>query len=497
MPKDLRTFIDQVARTMPDDIRVVSQEVDPRWGATAVAARLEQQQRFPTLVFRRVRGSRLPVVLNLTATYERLALALDSTVEDMVRTYGVRQAHPIAPIDVASGPVQEIVLTGDDATLDVLPILTHNELDAGPFVAGGCLVARNPDTGEINVGLYRHQVLGPRRLGVFFNPGHDGDYLRHRYEELNQPMEVAIVIGHHPGLMMGAVSRLPGIGQEFAEAGALMDEPVELVRARTVDLPVPARAEIVIEGVIQPGAQAFEGPFGEWPGHYTAEGDKPYIDVSAITMRRDAIYYDVVAAHREHVVLGSLPRMGSVYRRVKEVVPGVRQVNVPAHSRMHCYVSIKKTADAEAGRAGYAALLTEPQNFRMIVVVDDDIDVFNDGEVQWAIGTRFHADTDLVMVPTIGGPGGLSPVGYNFGPNGEKTPRPSMAIIVDATKPAPPAQYPPRAQVPTETVRQVDLDALLEAYSPGALSLTPTASLNSFSAERDARGAASPGPRAW
>ncbi|HZS02880.1 MAG TPA: UbiD family decarboxylase [Chloroflexota bacterium] len=471
MPKDLRTFIDQVARAMPTEIHTVSQEVDPRWGATAVAARLEQQQRFPTLVFRRVRGSRLPVVLNLTATYERLALAIDSTPREMVREYGQRQARPIPPVWVDSGPVHDVALTGADAQLSVLPILTHNELDAGPFVAGGCLVAKDPDSGEVNVGLYRHQVLGPQRLGVFFNPGHHGDYLRQRYEELGKPMEVAIAIGHHPGFMMGAVSRLPGIGQEFAEAGALIGEPVELVRAKTVDLPVPARAEIVIEGVIPPGARAFEGPFGEWPGHYTAEGDKPFIDVQAITMRRDAIYYDVVAAHREHVVLGSLPRMGSVFRRVKQVVPGVRQVNVPAHSRMHCYISIKKTSDAEVGRAGYAALLTEPENFRMIVVVDDDIDVFNDGEVLWAIGTRFHADTDLVMAPNIGGAGGLSPVGYNFGPNGQKTPRPSMAIIVDATKPAPPADYPPRAVVPAAAIEQVDLDALLEPFTADSLSL--------------------------
>jgi len=473
MPKDLRTFLDQVARTMPDEVRLVSREIDPRFGATAVAARLEQQDRFPTLVFRRVRGSRLPVVLNLTATYQRLALSLDSTVEDMVRTYGERQAKPIRPVDVASGPVHDVVLTGADARLDVLPILTHNALDAGPFVAGGCLVARDPDSGAINVGLYRHQVLGPQRLGVFFNDGHHGDYLRRRYEELGRPMEVAIVIGHHPGFMMGAVSRLPGIGDEFGEAGALMDEPVELVRAKTVDLPVPARAEIVIEGVIPPGERLFEGPFGEWPGHYTADGDKPFIDVTAITMRRDAMYYDVVAAHREHVVLGSLPRMGSVYRRVKQVVPGVRQVNVPAHSRMHCYVSIKKTADAEVGRAGYAALLTEPENFRMVVIVDDDVNVFSDADVLWAMGTRFHADTDLVMVPNIGGAGGLSPVGYHFGPNGEKTPRPSMAIIVDATKPAPPADYPPRAQVPPEVVRAVDLDALLEPYMSDAFTLTP------------------------
>ena len=110
--------------------------------------------------------------------------ALDSTPREMVREYGQRQASPIPPVWVDGGPVHDVVLIGADAQLSVLPILTHNELDAGPFVAGGCMVAKDPDSGEINVGLYRHQVLGPQRLGVFFNPGHHGDYLRQRYEEL-------------------------------------------------------------------------------------------------------------------------------------------------------------------------------------------------------------------------------------------------------------------------------------------------------------------------
>src|SRR4051794_6246415 len=146
MPKDLRTFLDQVAHMGSDEVRVVSREIEPQWGATAVAARLEQQGRFPALVFRRVRGSQIPVVLNLTATYERLALSLDTDIAHMVQVYGERQAKPIRPVEVDAGPVHDVVLTGADARLDVLPILTHNALDAGAFVAGGGAVggaARN------------------------------------------------------------------------------------------------------------------------------------------------------------------------------------------------------------------------------------------------------------------------------------------------------------------------------------------------------------------
>lgn len=472
MPKDMRTFIDQLVREAPEEIKRVTAECDPRFGVTAVGAKFEQRDQFPALYFDRVKGSRLPLVLNLTASYRRLALSLGTTVERMVQDYGERQGNPIAPVEVesADAPVHEVVLTGAEADLGLLPITTHNALDAAPYITGGFLVCRDPYSGAFNAGIYRHQVQGPHQLGVWFWQGHHADYLRQRYEEMGREMDVAIVIGHHPAAIMGAVSRVPGIGGEFAEAGALLGEPLELVKAKTVNLMVPARAEIVIEGVIPPGERAFEGPFAEWPGHYTAEGPKPIIKVKAITMRRDAIYYDVFAAHREHTVLGSLPRMGSIYRRVKQVVPGLRQVNVPAHSRMHCYLSIKKTGDAEIKKAAFQALLTEPENLKLVVVVDDDIDVFRDTEVLWAIGTRFKADQGLLVIPNWSDPGGLNPAGYEYHADGSKTPRKIAAVVIDATKPAPPVVYPPRAVVPEEAMINLDLDQIIREYAPAKVS---------------------------
>jgi 2,5-furandicarboxylate decarboxylase 1 len=231
------------------------------------------------------------------------------------------------------------------------------------------------------------------------------------------------------------------------------------------DLPVPARAEIVIEGVIPPNLRAHEGPFAEWPSHYTESGPKPYVKVTCITMRRDAIFYDVFAGHREHLVLGSLPRMGSVYRRVKQVVPGLLNVNVPAHARMHCYISYRKTSESEARKAAFAALLTEPENFKTIVLVDDDIDVFNEPEVMWAIGTRCRAEKDVLLIPNWSDAGGLNPSAYEYFPDGTKAPRPMTAMVIDATKPAPPAVYPPRTLVPEEAVNAVDLERIIKPFS--------------------------------
>jgi 2,5-furandicarboxylate decarboxylase 1 len=454
MPKDLRSFLREVIATRPGEIKHVPDPVDPRFGATGVAERLARDNQYPALYFEKVGRSGIPVVLNLTATYDRLALALGTDVANLVPTFGQLMTRPQAAREVGrdEAPVKERILTGDDIDLGTLPLLTHNELDGGPYITSGIGIMRDPETGRINAGIYRHQVHSRNELGVWFIDTHHGAYIHRSYEQRGQAAPIAIAIGHHPAVVMGAVCRLPGIGGEFEAAGALLGESVEITRAETSDLPVPARAEIVIEGEVVRDERRHEGPFGEWPGHYTAEGPKPVIRVTAITMRRDALYYDIFSANREHQILGSLPRMGSIYRNVKQAVPGLKAVNVPAHSRMHCYLSIAKARDAEVKKAAFAALNTEPENLKMIVVVDDDIDVFNDGDVMWAVGTRFDAARDLLVIPGWSGPGGLLPVGWDFHADGTRTPRMITAMVLDATKPVAPAVYPPRAIVPPTAV---------------------------------------------
>lgn len=464
MPKDLRTFINQVLAERPGDILVVDEEVDPKFGITGIASKLAGEDRFPAVFCRKVKGSQLPVIINLTASYDRLALALGTTVKNMVSDYADRPTTKVPPKIVAKSeaPVKEIILKGAEAKLSVLPIPTHNEFDAGPYIDSDALICKDPDTGALNAGMYRIQVQKEQQLGVWFWDTHHAAHIQHKYEAMGKEMEVAIAIGHHPAFVMAAVSRVAGIGGEFEEAGALLGEPLEVVPAETVDLLVPARAEIIIEGKIPPGVRAFEGPFAEWPGTYLGESEKPIIEVTAITMRKDAIYYDVFSANREHTVLGSLPRMGMIYRTIKQYVPGVKNVNVPSHSRMHCYISIKKEAEIDVKRAAMVAYIVEPQNLKTVIVVDDDIDVFNDAEVLWAIGTRCYLEKDLTLISRWFGPGGLSPIGYEFNADGSKTPVMTAAMIIDATKPAPPIPYPSRAKVPQEVLDNIDLVTLVK-----------------------------------
>lgn len=470
MAKDLRTFLADVVEHDAGSLKRVTATVDRRFGVTAYGAWYDKRNEYPALLFADVAGSTLPCLTNLVATHDRMALALGVPVEVLTRSSLAgqgRAGHP--PVEVTDAPVQEVVWRGADADLGRLPIPVHNELDGGPFITAGVAIMRDPESGRLNAGIYRHHVYDGRRMGVWFFGSHDGGTIHRRYAARGEPTPVAIAVGHHPAFLMGAVSRVPGIGGEYEAAGAFLDEPVEVVRAVTSDLLVPARAEVVIEGHILPDERVEEGPFAEWPGHYVGGGSKPVIEVSAITMRRDAIFQDIQASGREHRLMGALPRIASIHEAVRQKVPGLRAVNIPLHARMHCYLSIRKEFDSDPTRAAFAAFNTEPENLRAVVVVDDDIDVYDEREVAWAIGTRFDAAEDLQVIPKWNGPGGLLPTNWSYDADGGRTPRRSSAVIVDATKPAPPVVFPQRARVPLDAVAAVDPTAVEDVTSLDAL----------------------------
>jgi 2,5-furandicarboxylate decarboxylase 1 len=462
VPKSLRTFLDDVIALKPGSLKRIDAEVDRRFGITAYGVRAEADPKCPALMFTNVKGSAIPCVSNLVATHERMALALNCDVEDLKRNSSALVARgPLDPVEVRreDAPVKSVVWRGDDVDLNRLPIPVHNELDGGPYLTAAVTVMRDPDSGRMNAGVYREHVYDSRHMGIWFFGSHHGGTIHRRYEADGKPTPVAIVIGHHPGFLMGAVSRLAGIGGEYEAAGAMLEEPLEVVRAENSDLLVPAQAEIILEGVVLAGEEHEEGPFAEWPGHYTAGGPKPVIRIDTVTMRADAIFHDIQAAGQEHRLMGALPRITSIYRNVSQVIPGLVSVNVPTYARMNCYLAIKKELDNDPLRAGFAALNTEPENLRMVVVVDDDIDVYDEREVAWAIGTRMDAERDLTVIPGWSGPGGLLPTNWSYDANGERESRRSSGVIMDATKPTPPLRFPPRARVPADAVAAADLTA--------------------------------------
>jgi len=462
MAKNLRTYIEQLVQAMPEQIKSVNREVNPKFEITGIVEKLENQGKSFAIMFRKVKGSKIPVLINVGASYERLALALDTDVEHMVEEYSKREDNRISVREVNNGPVKEVIIKNEDVDLNMLPITVHNEHDAGKYVAAGATITKDPDTKKQNVGLYRLQVQDRDQLGLFINPANHGYLIGERYREIGKPMEVAVVIGHHPAFLMASVSKLEGYGGELEVASGLLGEPLEVVKGETVDLFVPAQAEIVLEGVVNPGLKRNEGPFGEWPRYYTSAGDRWYIKVTAITMRKDTIYQDIMAAHDEHNMIGALPRMGSLYRRVTEVLPTVKAINLPLSGggRVRCYISLKKRSDGEPKQAAFAALATVP-DIKHIILVDDDIDVFNEKEVLWALSTRFQAHEDLIVMPNCMG-SHLIPTAYDI----TKLEHGVMEtkLIFDATMPAPPTPFPRRAKAPPEIIERINPEEYIDKF---------------------------------
>jgi 2,5-furandicarboxylate decarboxylase 1 len=466
MAKDLRTYLDDLLDKHPEQLLVVEDEVDPEFEAAAIVHKIYNDPAFPgypAVLFKNVKGSPVPCLLNLHGTYERVALSIDSDLHGQVDEYARREGSPIAPkmVDSKDAPVHEVVWTGDQIDINKLPFLIHQELDAGRYITSAATISRDPESGRLNAGIFRHQVQGPKQVGFMTNPAHHTSYILRANRELKRPMEVALVIGHHPAMLMAAVSKLPGIGGEMDVMGGLLGEPVEMVKCKTVDLEVPARAEIVIEGVVDtdPEKVQNEGPFGEYPLYYTRLGPMPWVQITAVTMRRQPIYVDVFNAHREHLVLGALPRMGSLLRRIKDSMPTVTAVSLPLMGiRSTLFIQMKKRVEGEPKIAASAAVSVDPI-LKHIFIVDDDIDVTDIDQVLWAFTTRFQGDRDMIVMPNFLG-GHLNPVTYGWHRE-EKGPQ-ETKIIFDCTKPAPPVTFPPACRVPPDVVERVDPKAVLK-----------------------------------
>jgi len=440
--KDLRQFLQRVRAAGPDFYAEVKRPLKPELEPFILQQKLFKDRRSPVIFCPEIEGSKLPLVTGLLGSYELLGLVMDMDPKKVDKSEISREfrnraagARPVKVIPASRAPVREVILKGKKVDLGLLPITQHNELDSGKYVAGGFLICKNPDTGIPNAGVYRHELKGKDQLGCGFAPAHNAGYIAGRYGALGKPMEVALVIGHHPAVVLGCCVEGPVGMNELEIAGGLLGEPLEVVQAETVDLQVPARAEIVIEGVIErpmDGPSTTDGPFGEVHWYYGGVQRCYQMRVTALTMRGDAIYHDLAPGHPEHNLAGVLAAEASIHDAVKKLVPSVKAVHVPVSGvTYHIYVSIKKRLQGEGKLAGIAALAGQSRT-TMVVVVDEDVDVFDETDVMWAIATRVIADRDVSIISNVTGqrlnPSALDESGLGGGGMVSK-------MIIDATKP--------------------------------------------------------------
>ncbi len=410
--QDLRSFIEMV-RNEEGEILQVNKEMSPHFQIPAVVTKLEQQNLDPVVLCNNVQGSRMPIITNVFASRKRLALSLGCEEAELNAVYREREDKRLKPVMVSEGPVQEVIITGEKINVKELPVVTHNEKDAGPYITGGAMVVRDPETGIRNVGIYRHQIHEGNKIGIHMAEASHVNYIYGKYVEMNKAMPVAITIGHHPAFYLGVLSFVPVGVDEYEVAGGLMGSPLELVKCKTVDLEVPASAEIVIEGYIQPGEVRLEAPFGEFTTVYGAPHMYQVVTITAITMRKKPIYLDVLSGHLDQQLLGGTGRLSVIYKTVKLACPTVKDVFMHPSGccRLTCYVSIKKRHEGEAKNVCNAVFAADTF-IKYVVVVDDDINIYDDSAVMWAIATRLQPAENAFMIKNAKGHP-LDPMAYN------------------------------------------------------------------------------------
>jgi UbiD family decarboxylase len=451
MAQDLPGYLDLIKRTRPDDLLVVTKEMDPAYEITALVVKLEREARKrPVVVCERVRGTRFPVLTNLHASRSRLALAMGTPPENMLSTYLRAMDRPIAPRVVTGGPCKDVVLTGDKIDLYALPQILHHEGDAGAYLTSAISFAKDPSSETWNCAYNRLMIQGRDRTSIHLTLGKHLWEFQRIAESLGRPLPVAFAIGVHPAIALGALAIGSIDEDERAIMGALLREPLELVKCETSDVLAPAHAELVIEAEILPGVRTPEGPFGEFTGYSLGEREREVVQVRAITHRRGAYFQDITVAHLDHMLLSTIPMEANLYRAVRAMVPSVTAVRVPAP--FTCYVSIEQRLIGQAKNA-ILSVLGADLYMKRVVVVDQDVDIFDDRQVTWAIATRCQPDRDITIVTHARG-SDLDPSTKEDGYSGKWG--------VDATAKPSLAGYTPRHRVPPEVWKRLALKDYVE-----------------------------------
>jgi 2,5-furandicarboxylate decarboxylase 1 len=392
--KSFRTWLEYLQAT--ERLAVIDREVSLDYEVAGVAKKLDGSK---AAYFTKAGDYDIPVVSGICSTREQFAEALETDQYSVILRFTEAAADPkeCRFIKNREAPVKEnIILQNID--LSAFPIPVHHELDSGNYITAGLFIVRDPITRKQNVSIHRLQISGKDRLGVLLLPRHT-HHLYKQAEEAGRPLECAIAIGVDPITLLASQASTPFGVDELEIASSLRGEPLEVVRCETVDIDVPAFAEIVLEGTILPHVREPEGPFGEFPKYYGPRDDKEVVQISAITHRNDPIFYTIVPAGYEHLLLGGIPREASLFQSVRQTVPSVTAVHMSPGGtcRYHAIISIKKRNEGEAKNAIIAAFANS-FDIKHAVVVDEEVDIFNMEEVEWAIATRFQADKDLVVV---------------------------------------------------------------------------------------------------
>jgi 2,5-furandicarboxylate decarboxylase 1 len=384
-------------------LRTYAAEVDVDLEIAAIMKRLDGG---PALMFTGVRGFALPVVGNLLCCRENCEAAFGLDYRGIRELVGRALGNPLPPEVVRDAPAQECIETKDIDLGRLLPVLRHTPEDPGRFITAGIVVVRDPATDIHNASYHRLQLMGPRRTAVRLDYGRHLRGIFERAKARGEPLPVAVCIGADLALQYTAAtmgSQMPESADELAVAGGLAGRPLKVVRGVSQDILVPAESEIVIEGRMLPNETVLEGPFGEFIGILSAAEQAPPLEVTAVTHRRAPIYHAINGYGRETVMLRKYVLEASLLKVLQAASPIVTDAEMTAGGlhRFHAVVAVRKASTQHEGlqRNVMAAAFGALKDLDLVIVVDDDIDIRDPADVEYALATRLEASRDLIVLP--------------------------------------------------------------------------------------------------
>lgn len=382
------------------ELLTVTREVDPRYEVAAVARRLQQETTRPVL-FEKVRGSKLPVLLNLYTDHERLREIIRCQADE---TFCARLDREISLAATNECPLEHVGPPRDWITgkLSELPILTYHERDGAPYITAGVFLAKDPDSGRNNLSFHRSMVVSDNELRIRLGSSHDLAQFQLRAEARGEALEAAMLLGADPEIFMSACVSLPPDGDEMALAATMRGGPIPMRRAFTVDLDVPVSAEIVIEGRILPNVRRSEGPFGEFMGYYVEVGDNHVFEVTHVGWREGAVFQGLICGSDEDLRPLEAATAARIYKAISSQVRGVLDVSCRP-TVMNTVIKLDKQYEGHAQHALLAALGSHLDYNKLVIVVDKDVDIYNMDEVIWAFLTRGRADTRTMVLHDVPG----------------------------------------------------------------------------------------------
>ena len=407
-------------KTLENDFNIIT--IDEQVSTKYEVSKILKEHNNEVVIFNNIKESDMGIISGICNTREKIARSISSTVPEIISRIIQATENPTKIEKIES--TEKSFKTSMKADLTKLPVPTFYKKDGGPYLTAGVIIAKDPETGVRNASIHRMLVKGKDRLGVRIVPRNLYTYYK-KAEELDEPLEIAIAIGMNPATLLASCTSIPITADELEVANSFHNGEMKLIKCDTVDLEVPD-CEILLEGQIIPHERDSEGPFVDLTDTYYVIRQEPVISIGKMHCKDKPLYHAIMPAGNEHKLLQGLPQEPRIYRAVQNTVPTVKNVVLTEGGCcwLHAAISIQKQTPGDGKNVIMAALAAHP-SLKHCVVVDEDINIFNGDDIEYAIATRVKGDEDILIVPGARG----SSLDPRATPDGTTT-----KVGVDATK---------------------------------------------------------------